>query len=88
MNIAVRLFAAAALVLCLTSAADAQEQKRTKQRQQQPTASSDFTGGMISCHGGVALIPDGGSVNCRRRDGKICTVRAGSSGYAEVGDCK
>ncbi len=89
MKMALETLLVAALAFAITaSAADAQEQKKTKQRQQPQTSSSDYTGGLPSCHGGMVILEEGQSVLCRRRDGKTCEVREGTSGMAVVGNCK
>jgi hypothetical protein len=60
------------------SKASKQKAKRAKQ-----TTQPAQTDGFPSCEAGILWV----DTQCRRRDGKICTVDAGPGGYVELLNC-
>lgn len=91
MNRTLSIAAASALLLAFAaSTADAQDRRKSndRQREQQERQQSKSYSSAPSCNGGLFIIEDGGSATCSLPDGRRCTVRAGTSGYATVSDCK
>ena len=83
------MFGAALLLTAASPSGDAQERKKSSEReraQQERTPRQTYSGN--SCIGGMFLIRDGESVSCSLPDGRTCTVTAGTSGKAIISNCK
>ncbi len=79
--------AAAGCLAALSLGVQAQEKKKSKDSNSSSQTSPSF-GGYPACEGGFFIVQEGQSTaRCQRRDGKVCTIDAGTSGRGVLTNC-